>query len=69
LTSYHPLPPPTTSQNLVGGTYQNLVVGGGGIMPENIDENVSAKTSLKTIIQLMMKKPPHFLPLLKNLMW
>jgi len=47
LTSYHLLPPPTTSQNMVGGTYQNLVVGGGGLMPENIDENEARKTSFK----------------------
>lgn len=48
LTSYHLLPPPTTSQNVVGGTTQNLVVGGGGLMPENIEQNVLPKTSLKT---------------------
>lgn len=30
LTPYHPLPPPTTFQNVVGGTYHKLLVGGGG---------------------------------------
>ena len=45
----HLLPPPTTSQNMVGGTYQNLVVGGGGLMPENITRNGSLKTSFKDI--------------------
>ena len=34
---------------MVGGTYQNLVVGGGGLTPENIDENESPKTSFKDI--------------------
>ncbi len=47
LTSYYLLPPPTTSLNMVGGTYQNLAVGGGGLMPENINENESLKTSFK----------------------
>jgi hypothetical protein len=32
---------------MVGGTYQNLAVGGGGLMPENINENESLKTSFK----------------------
>jgi hypothetical protein len=49
LPSYHLLPPPTTSQNVVGGTYQNLVEGGGGVMPENIDRNDTLKTSFKDI--------------------
>lgn len=48
LPSYHPLPPPTTSQNVGGGTYQNLLVGGGGLMPENIEENELLRLSLKT---------------------
>lgn len=47
-TSYHLLPPPTATQNMVGGTYQNVVVGGGSLMPENIEEKQSLKTSLKT---------------------
>jgi hypothetical protein len=51
ITSYHPLPPPTAIQNLVGGTYQNVVVGGGSLMPENIEDNQSPKTSLKTNIK------------------
>ncbi len=47
LTSYHLLPPPTTSQNVGGGaaqnvgggTTQNPLVGGGGVMPASVGEN------------------------------
>lgn len=48
--SYHLLPPPTTSTslNLVGGTTQNLVGGGGTLTTVNIGESESSKTSLKT---------------------
>ncbi len=48
LTPYHPLPPPTTPQNVVGGTYQNLLVGGGRLMPENNEETEFLRHSLKT---------------------
>ncbi len=51
LTSYHLLPPPTTSQNtgggtsqnVGGGTTQNLLVGGGGLMPADVEENEDLK--------------------------
>lgn len=42
------LPPPTSNyQKLVPPTNQFLVVGGGGFMPENIEENASPKTFFK----------------------
>jgi hypothetical protein len=47
-TSYHLLPPPTTSkQNVEGPSTQKLVVGGGGLMPVEIEENELSKTSFK----------------------
>jgi hypothetical protein len=48
-SSYHPLPPPTTTHNLGGPSNQNLLVGGGGLKPVNIGQDTSPKTSLKTI--------------------
>lgn len=52
-TSYHPLPPPppTTSsldQKLVGPSYQKLVGGGGGQVPEESMVYVEPKTIIKT---------------------
>ncbi len=49
-TSYHPLLPGTTTyQNVGGGTTQNLEGGGGGLTPENIEENGSLRLSFKTL--------------------
>ena len=48
-TPYHPLPPPTTYQNLGGPPTQHLVGGGGGILPENVGQNIAPNTSLKTL--------------------
>jgi hypothetical protein len=51
LTAYHLLPPPTTfqnmgggtTQNMGGGTTQNLLVGGGGLKPADVEENENLK--------------------------
>jgi hypothetical protein len=51
-TSYHLLPPPTTSdQNLVGPSNQNLVVGGGGQVADSKEQSEEPKTFIKTIDQ------------------
>lgn len=49
-TSPHPLPPPTTthSQEVVGGTPQDLLGGGGRVASVNTGDYDSSKTSLKT---------------------
>lgn len=47
--SYHPLlPPPTTNQNLVGASSQNLLVGGGGQVDVKSITSENPKTSTKT---------------------
>ena len=45
---YHPLPPTTTSQEMGSPIHQNLVIGGGRILLENIEEKATPNTLLKT---------------------
>jgi hypothetical protein len=47
-TSYHPLPSPTSEQKLVGPSNQNLLVGGGGQVPEDSTTSENPKTFIKT---------------------